>query len=227
VLRHCSRALCLLLAVTANAEAQAASYLVAGGLIELPKRTQTTAGGSEAAAVRGVSLGVGFPLGKASLEFAGFWHSAEVDIDREGATTVSEMRVRNRDVPLVAAIRYQPSCFDKWCAEIGGGFGINFSRRQIERIGLCGTVSLPMSPCTPVTPASFQVIEVSKEEPTFYIGTTVTIVVLQRLEVGPSFRLWYVRRYRDEIGGIVNLRRTPSNERIEIGFNAIWHFKRP
>jgi len=223
MLRHFIRPACLLLACAVNAEAQKATYLVGGAVIELPPRTQTTSTASESVTVKGVSLGVGFPLGKANLEFAGFWHSAETDIDYEGATTVSELRVRNRDFPFVAVIRFQPSCLDKWCAEVAGGFGVNFSRRLTERIGACGTVSQPISPCTP---ASGPVSILNKEEPTIFIGTTVTAVLFNRIEVGPTFRLWYVRRYRDELGPQINLRRTPNNGRLELGATVIWHFKR-
>jgi hypothetical protein len=70
------------------------------------------------------------------------------------------------------------------------------------------------------------VIELTKQEPTVFIGTAVTVRVMDRLELGPTFRIWYVRRYRDELGSQINLRRTPNNDRLELGFTAIWHFTR-
>ena len=212
-----------LLAFSRTAEAQAASYLVGGGMLELPARTATTSTKTEKVTIKGFNLGVGFPLGKAGLEFTGFWHSEETDIEREGDAAVSEVRVRNRDFPFMAAIRYKPYCPDRWCAEVGGGFGVNFSRRLTERIGACGTVLQPVSPCVPVQGA---VTELTKQEPTVFIGTAVTVRVMDRLELGPTFRIWYVRRYRDELGSQINLRRTPNNDRLELGFTAIWHFTR-
>lgn len=211
----------VLVVTPATSEAQAASYLVTGVTFEVPKRDSTTSSGAEKVAIGGVNLGVGFPLARsASLEFAGVWHSAETDVDRDGKPTFSEYRVRNRDFPLVAGIRFQPFCPDRWCAEINGGFGINFSRRAIAKIGECGT--LPNGPCVP---SQGTVTDVNKEEFTLYFGTSVTVVVANRMEIGPTLRLWYVNRYRDELNPI-NVARTPGNERLEVGFTAVWHFRR-
>lgn len=221
LIRAALASLCVLILTPRHADAQAATYLLTGGTMEVPKRDSTTSTGTERVSIGSVNLGVGFPLARlASLEFAGFWHSAETDVDRDGRTTFSEYRVRNRDFPLVAAIRFQPVCPDRWCAEIDGGFGINFSRRSITKIGDCGTSANGPCVAAPGTETN-----VNKEEFTMFFGTAVTVVVANRMEIGPTLRLWWVRRYRDALSPI-NVARTPGNERLEVGVTMIWHFRR-
>lgn len=217
--------LCVLSATAGTAHAQGPSYLVAGGVIELPTRTVTASTTSDTISIMGFNAGVGFPLGKASLEFAGFWHTAESDIERDGELTITEIRIQNRDIPLVASVRYKPRCPDRWCAEVAGGFGINFSRRSTVRVGDCGTYPNYVSPCTPTqVPLSTS----NKEEPTFFFGAAFTMRIMDRIDLGPAVRLWYVGRYRDQTQGhaaqIYN-RRTPNNERLEVGFTAVWRLQ--
>jgi hypothetical protein len=209
-----------------RAEAQKATYVTASPALEVPPRDAKTPATSERVTIKGLNFGVGFPLGRASLEFLGGWRSAEIDVDRGGDAELTETRVTNRDIPLVAAIRFAPDCPARWCAEVNAGFGINFSRRSLVRVGTCGTVQQPVLPCTP---ASVALLPVNKEDPTGFIGGAVTALYFRHLEIGPSLRLWYVRRYRDKTGssqGMRDIRRTPNNERLEIGFTAIWHFRR-
>ena len=228
MIRTCICCVCLIPAFAQSALAQNPTYVSAAAVVELPTRTSTTFETSEKVQIRGLNLGVGFPLAKASLEFSGIWHTAEIDIERAGDPKIFEERIVNRDLPLVAAIRYKPFCPDRWCAEVNGGFGINFSRRSIYRMADCGTQTQPVSPCL-IAGKAPPIIH-NKEEPTVFIGTAVTMRVMDRLELGPSFRLWYVRRYRDLSTGndaILSRRRTPNNERLELGVTAIWHLKRP
>jgi hypothetical protein len=217
----------VILTVTAGrSAAQSSKIVTAEMLVELPARTATSSAGSDKVTLKGFGVGAGFPIGKASLEFAGLWHSAEIDIDRDiGATAITEARVVNRDIPFVAAIRFRPSCPDRWCAEIDGGAGINFSRRTITTIGDCGSASQPLSTCRAITGTA---TVVNKEEPTVFVGTAVTMRVGDRLDIGPSFRLWYVGRYRDKTVGhaaVLSNQRTPSNGRIELGATVVWHLK--
>jgi hypothetical protein len=109
---------------------------------------------------------------------------------------------------------------------VNAGFGLNFSRRSLQRIGDCGTAQQPALPCTPT---SVSLTPVNKEDPTGFIGAAVTALVGRHLEVGPALRLWYVRRYRDKTissESTRDKRRTPNNERLELGLTAIWHFSR-
>lgn len=219
---------CVLAIGAGTAEAQKATYLTGSAAIEVPPRDATTPSTSERTTIRGVNFGVGFPLGRASLEFLGGWRSTETDVDRTGEVALTETRVKNRDIPFVAAIRIAPpNCPARFCAEVNAGFGFNFSRRSLVRIGTCGTVQQPSLPCTP---AAVALEPVNKEDPTGFIGAAATAVVFGRIEIGPSLRLWYVRRYRDKtpsFAGGLDQRRTPNNERLEVGVTAVWYFRRP
>src|SRR6185503_3961604 len=177
------------------AEAQKATYITASPALEVPPRDAKTPATSERVTIKGLNFGVGFPLGRASLEFLGGWRTAEVDVDRDGDVALTETRVTNRDFPFVAAFRFAPECPATWCAEVNAGFGINFSRRSLLKVGNCGTVQQPVLPCSP---ASVALLPVNKEDPTGFIGGAVTALYFRHLEIGPSLRLWYVRRYRDK-----------------------------
>lgn len=212
---------CIVAVSAGHAEAQTPGYLVAGITVELPRRTATTSTGSETIAIKGLSLGVGFPQTKvASLEFSGVWHTWETDIEREGEILLIEERIRNRDLPFVATVRFTTRCPDRWCAEVVGGGGINFSRRLTQKIGDCGTVLQPSIPCTPAhAPETVR----GKEEPTVVFGADLKVRLFDRLDLGPTFRLWYIWRYRDKTtsrAAQIDLRRTPSNERLEVGVTA-------
>ena len=213
--------LCVTSALAGRAQAQSATYVTGGVSFELPTRTSTTPASAANLTIKGFNLGVGFPLGKADLEFNGVWHSAETDVDRSGEPNVFETRVVNRDIPILATIRFQPACQARWCVEVLGGFGINFSRRSFLRIGNCGTASQPVTPCAQT---SVGLPPSNKEEPTGFFGMAVTMAVAHRLEIGPSVRVWYVNRYRDQTAATsLTNRWVPDNERLELGMTAVWY----
>ena len=216
-------AACLVLPASTNA--QTPSHVIVGPVLELPARTITESGGSRTLTIRGASVGVAFPLTHVSLEFFGVWHSRESSLERDDETLVSEYRLQSRDVPLVAALRFRPRCPNLWCVELVSGGGLNLSRRSAVKIGNCGPAPVPAGPCAPT---NVPLIVRNKEEPTVMFGADVMFRVFDRLDLGPSLRLWYVWRYADrtrDSSAPIYQQRIPSAERIEIGVHATVRLK--
>ena len=90
---------------------QPPTYVIGTFLTELPARSVTALSGEAArVTISGGGLGLGFPLGKATIEFVGVWHSKETRAAFEGTTARTPVRTDNRDVPLVTIVRFRPWC---------------------------------------------------------------------------------------------------------------------
>ena len=173
------------------------STLTAVVVFATPAHAQSTSAGPyvfggwslqvrEGTALNGVTFGGGVPLtATVSAEGSVGWYSNKsADATFNSPLGFIDMHSRDRDVPLVGAIRWSPRCDRRICPELVGGAGVNYHVVSTRIVITCPPPGMVVR-CV----ESDRADEGSHAEWLIAVGMDMKVRVNGQFAVVPGFRL--------------------------------------